>query len=156
VLHKLADPLGILYVGLPTGDVLEVPGVEKPQLEVVLQQVVDRLPVDPGGFHAHQPHLKGSQPVPKQQEPSSGGSELPDLLVKALALVGDPHTRGDRGLVHVEPGASLDDPFHISLPSVACRAPIVAKRNLFSRESGVRALIVRQQFGVPEAPASHC
>jgi hypothetical protein len=93
-----------------------VAGVEKPQLEVVLQQVVDRLPVDPCCFHAHQPHLKGSQPVPKQQEPSSGGSELSDLLVKALALVGNPYARSNRGLVNVEPGASLGDPFHIFSP----------------------------------------
>jgi hypothetical protein len=35
VLHKLADPLSVLDVGLPAGDVLEVPGVKKPQLEVV-------------------------------------------------------------------------------------------------------------------------
>ncbi len=53
MLYQLADPLGVLYVGLPTGDVLEVPGVKKPQLKVVLQQIVDGLPVDPGGFHAH-------------------------------------------------------------------------------------------------------
>src|SRR5215203_5955244 len=32
---------------------------------------------------------------------------------------------------------------------------LVARRSLFSKESGVRAL-ARQQFGVPEAPASHC
>ncbi len=34
--------------------------------------------------------------------------------MKALALVGDPHARSNRSLVHVEPGASLDDPFHDS------------------------------------------
>src|SRR5215207_3357358 len=125
VLHKLADPLGVLDVGLPTGDVLEVPGVEKPQLEVVLQHVVDGLPVHSGGFHAHQPHPKGSQPVPQQQESSSGGGELSDLLVEALALVGDPHTRSNRGLVHVEPGTSFDEPVQIlSLRS----------KNLFRRQ----------------------
>src|SRR3712207_7379800 len=31
-----------------------------------------------------------------------------------ISPVGDPHARSNRGLVHVEPGASLDDPFHIS------------------------------------------
>jgi hypothetical protein len=99
-----------------------VAGVEKPQLEVVLQHIVDRLPVDACGLHTHQRHLEGSQPIPEQQKPSSGGSELPDLLVKTLALVRDPHARSDRALVHVEPGASLDDPFHsVSLPF--CRVP---------------------------------
>src|SRR5215203_2444787 len=68
VLYQLADPLSVLDVGLPAGNVLEVPGVEKPQLEVVFEHVVDGLPVDPGSFHAHQPHLKGSQPVPEHQE----------------------------------------------------------------------------------------
>ena len=47
MLYQLADPLSDLNVGLPTGDVLEMPGVEKPALEVALQQVVDWLPVDP-------------------------------------------------------------------------------------------------------------
>src|SRR5215212_1541456 len=70
VLHELANPLGVLDVGLPAWDVLEVAGIEKPQLEVVLQHVVDGLPVDPGGFHAHQRHLKGSQPTSEQQQPS--------------------------------------------------------------------------------------
>src|SRR5829696_7103642 len=102
VLHELADPLGVLDVSLPARDVLEVPGIEKPQHEVVFQHVVDGLPVDPGGLHAYQPHLEGSQPVPQQQQPSSGGGELPNLLTKSPALLGDPHARGDRALVHVE------------------------------------------------------
>jgi hypothetical protein len=58
VLDEPADPLSVFDVGLPAGDVLEVPSVKKPALEVVLQQIVDGLPVDPGGFHAYQPHLK--------------------------------------------------------------------------------------------------
>ena len=53
VLNQLADPLGVFDVGLPAGDVLEVPSVEKPQLEVVLQQVIDWLPVDACSLHTH-------------------------------------------------------------------------------------------------------
>ena len=41
MLDELADPLGVLNVGLPAGDVLEVLGVKKPALEVVFEQVVD-------------------------------------------------------------------------------------------------------------------
>ena len=125
MLNQLADPRRVLNIGFPTWDVLEVAGVEKPQLEIVFEHVVDGLPVDACSLHTHQRHLEGSQPVPKQQEPSSGGGELPDLLVKALALVGDPHPRSNRGLVHVEPGTSFDEPVQIlSLRS----------KNLFRRQ----------------------
>jgi hypothetical protein len=46
VLYQPADPFGVLNVRLSAGHVLEVSGVEKPQLEVVFEHVVDRLPVD--------------------------------------------------------------------------------------------------------------
>src|SRR5215204_2677824 len=153
VLHELANPLGVLNVGLPTGDILEVPGVQKPTLEVVLQQVVDRLPIDTGGLHAYQLDLEGGQPVSKLEQSLGGGSELPDLLVRrATTLSGDLHARGDRRLVHVEPTAPFDYSIHLSL-SLRPETSSAAGRSLFRRESGVRAL--RQQFGVPEAPASH-
>jgi len=44
VLDQLADPLGVLDVGLAAGDVAQVAGVEQPALEVVFEQVVHRLP----------------------------------------------------------------------------------------------------------------
>jgi hypothetical protein len=47
MLEQLAQPLGILDVGLAPGDVLDVLSVDQEQLEVVLQQVVDRLPIRP-------------------------------------------------------------------------------------------------------------
>jgi hypothetical protein len=40
-------------------DILHVPGVEKPQLEVIFEQVVDGLPIGTGGLHAHQLDLEG-------------------------------------------------------------------------------------------------
>jgi len=45
VLEQLAKPLGVLDIGLSTGHVLHVLGVDQPKLEVVFEQVVDRLPV---------------------------------------------------------------------------------------------------------------
>ncbi len=115
MLNKLADPFGILDVCLPAGDVLEVLGIKKPQLEVIFEQVVDGLPIDPCCLHAHQLDLEGGQPVSKLQQSLGGGSELPDLLVrKATTLSGDSHARGERRLVHVEPAAPFDDSFHLS------------------------------------------
>ena len=73
-----------------------------------------------------------------------------DLLMESPALLRDPHARSDRALVHVEPGASLDDPFHTCLPSVACRAYFTSPRGASSLKSLVFVL-VRQQFVVPEA-----
>src|SRR5215208_927346 len=53
VLKELADPLGVFDVGLPAGDILEVVSIQKPALEVLFKQIVDRLPVNTGGLHAH-------------------------------------------------------------------------------------------------------
>jgi hypothetical protein len=91
-----------------------VPGVEKPQLEVVFEQVVDGLPIGTGGLHAHQLDLEGGQPVPKPQQPPGGGCKLSDLLMALTRLTGYSHARGDRGLMHVEPAAAFDYSLHCS------------------------------------------
>jgi hypothetical protein len=41
VLEQLANPLGVFNIGLPAGDVLEMPSVKKSALEAVFEQVVD-------------------------------------------------------------------------------------------------------------------
>jgi hypothetical protein len=131
VLYELADPLGILYVGLLTRNVLHMPGVQQPALEVLFEHVVDRLPVRPRGLHPNQLDLEGGQPVPKPQEPSCRGVELADLLVRLLVLLlsgADPHARGDRGFMHVESGTPLNDPFQAPLPSLGMRFPARRRR----------------------------
>jgi hypothetical protein len=70
VVSELADPLGVLGVGLPAGDVLHMPGVQQPALEVVFEHVSrqassrHRWPPSPPELD-----LESSQPVPKLQQP---------------------------------------------------------------------------------------
>jgi hypothetical protein len=51
VLEQLADPLGVAHVRLAARDVAQLLGVQKPALPVVLEQVVDRPPVDAARLH---------------------------------------------------------------------------------------------------------
>jgi hypothetical protein len=48
VLEQLAEPLGVLDVGLSAGHIVDVLGIHQQQVEIVLHQVVDRLPPTPG------------------------------------------------------------------------------------------------------------
>jgi hypothetical protein len=63
VLEQLAKPLGVLDVGLAAGHVLHVLGVHEPELEVVFEQVVDRLPVDAGGLHRDVGDAEALEPI---------------------------------------------------------------------------------------------
>jgi hypothetical protein len=56
VAEQVADPLGVPHVGLAAGDRLDVVGVADDQLEVALEDRVDRLPVDPGALHCDVRH----------------------------------------------------------------------------------------------------
>src|SRR5215207_7637825 len=69
MLHQPADPFGIFHVRLSAGHVLEVPGVQKPALEVIFEQVVDGLPVDSCSLHAHQCNSERGEPIPQLQKP---------------------------------------------------------------------------------------
>ena len=68
MLEQLAQPLRVLHVGLAPGHVLDVLGVDQQQLEVVLEQVVDGLPVDARGLHRHVRDAETLQPVAQRQQ----------------------------------------------------------------------------------------
>jgi hypothetical protein len=61
VLEQLAQPLRIGHIGLAPRHVLDLAGVAEQKLEVVLEQVPDRLPVDAGSLHRHVRHAKTLQ-----------------------------------------------------------------------------------------------
>ena len=135
-----------------------MPGVKKPQFEVlVLQHVVEGLPVHPRCLHPHQLYLKGSQPVPKIQEPSCRGGELPRLLIGFFALAGcDPNAGGYGGFMHIETGAAFDYPLQNPSPSFAEHIlGVVAEGSLLWLWSLVCVLNSRQQFGVPKRLPRH-
>jgi hypothetical protein len=63
VLKQLAEPLGVLDVGLAAGHVLDVLGVNEPELEVVLEQVIDRPPLDARRLHRDVRDAEPHEPV---------------------------------------------------------------------------------------------
>jgi hypothetical protein len=63
VLDHLRDPGRVGHVGLAAGHVVQMLGVDQPHLELVFEQVVHGLPVDPGGLHPGPGHPVLGQPV---------------------------------------------------------------------------------------------
>jgi hypothetical protein len=119
VLGQLADPLGVADVGLATRHVAHVAGVQEPAVELSFENVEDRLPIDPGGLHAHPGDAQGDQPVTQGEQVLGEGGEARDL---GLAFVrrswsGDTDAGHDRVLVHIEPRTALDDDLHGQPPS---------------------------------------
>jgi hypothetical protein len=118
VLEQLAEPLGVPDVGLATGHVLDVLGVDEPELEVVLEQVVDRLPVDAGRLHRDVGDAEPLEPVAQRQQLAGHRRELCAELRAAALPVGHMRAGGDLLLVDIERRAALENPFHRYLPRI--------------------------------------
>jgi hypothetical protein len=97
-------------------------GIEQPRLEVVLEQGVHWLPVDPRRLHAHDGDAEGGQPVAQDQQAGRGRAEGLGLLVARAVLAGYPHAGGDRVLVDVESAQRSIIRSTASLLSVARRS----------------------------------
>ena len=57
VAQQVGNPFGILHVGLAPRHGLHVAGVDHHHGELLLQEIVDRFPVDPGALHRHLGHF---------------------------------------------------------------------------------------------------
>jgi hypothetical protein len=145
VLDQLADPHRVGHVGLAAGDVLEVLGVQQPHLEVVLQQVVHRLPIDPGRLHADHGNPEAGQPVAQQHQPRGRGPKRPGLGSASALVARHPHRGGDRCLVDVQPGAALDQPLHRSSSTLDSNG--VARRSLMIKS--LRSVLAATVRGAP-------
>ena len=61
---QVTDPLAVGDIGLPARHILEMARIDEEHLEAAgLQDLVDRNPVHPGGFHGHTGHATGRQPI---------------------------------------------------------------------------------------------
>ena len=138
--QQVGDPLGVpvsstgqaLHVGLAPRHRLHVPGIDHHHAELVLQYVVDRLPVDPGALHRHLGYLMARQPVGQGQQVLGHGGKAAHLL----ALRGDDAGRHPL-LVHVQPAAPLVNGIHLPAPSVDGCRPAGDRR---TRDFTMRAL----------------
>jgi hypothetical protein len=112
-LGHLAQPDRVELVGLgPPRQVLDVAGVDQPDLQAVrLQQIEHRLPVVAGGLQHHPGHPQPGQPVGQRQQRAGHRRVGRDLLQPPgpLALAGHPHTAGQLGLADIQRRDPLDE-----------------------------------------------
>jgi hypothetical protein len=99
--HELLQPLTILYVALAPPHVLHLPRIDEPDCQpALLEHLVNRYPVDSGGFERHDIDAAREQPVGHRVQVTGHRAELAHRLV-----VGRP---GDRypvaGRAHIDPG----------------------------------------------------
>ena len=80
-LRELAQPRRIRHIGLTTGNLLHVTGVDQQQLEVVLQNRPDRLPIHAGRFHRDLRHAVRLKPIRQRQQPRNRRRELREMLL---------------------------------------------------------------------------
>ena len=112
VSNQIGDPLGILHIGLAPRHVADVPGVADDQLEMPLEDGVDRAPVDARALHPDVRHSRFPQPVPQRFEVARHGAKRPHLLVRLRPRRADQKARHERLLMHVQTTTSLDDRLH--------------------------------------------
>jgi hypothetical protein len=92
-------------------------GVHEPELVVVFEQVVDRLPIDARGLHRDVGDAETLEPVSEREQLGGHGRELGAQLGALALLVGFVDAGGDLVLVDVERAAALEHAFHHSPPS---------------------------------------
>ena len=95
---ELAQPLTVLDIALAAWHVLDVAGIDEQDLEPTrLEDVVDRDPVDAGGFHGHTGDATGDEPV---GQPLEVGREGPERLHRGRIPIGwDGHEMFGRATV---------------------------------------------------------
>src|SRR5436190_4351819 len=109
--------------------------VQKPALEALLEQVVDRLPVAAGRLHPDQRHPVTPQPIGQRHQPARRRLERARLLQPLATTTGHPYGRGNRVLVHIQAGAALDEAIHRS-PSLPLDGTNTARRSLVTKNLG--------------------
>ncbi len=82
------------------------------QVEVSLQDGIDRAPIDARALHADMRHPRRLQPVPQGFEVARHRSKRAHLLARSNARRADHKARYDRLLMHVQPTTPLDERSH--------------------------------------------
>ena len=108
---QLAEPLAVLDVALAAGDVLDVAGIDQEDFEAAgFEDVVDRDPVDAGGFHGDAGDATRDEPVGEAFEVRGEGPEglngrrVPIGRDRHIVLAGAAVDAGDIDLDAVENG----------------------------------------------------
>lgn len=115
MLEKLSDPFAILDVRLPTGNLLDVPGIDEEDLETPLENVPDGLPEHSRGLHRHVRDAGFGHPIRQSKQVRGHRRERPNLGVELAVLPDDPAARNDGLLMDVQTTATPVHYLHGSL-----------------------------------------
>src|SRR6185369_30572 len=113
VRQQVGDPHRVVDVGLTTGNVANVGRVGEHQLEVSLEDVPDRLPVNAGRLHGYVRAIVPVEPVREREQVPCRGAERLHFL-RHLAVGHDAGACDHRVLVNVEASAASVQDFHRS------------------------------------------
>src|SRR6266567_4052846 len=113
--EQLCKPFGIVFVGLPSGHVLDVLRISHHDLHVTFENLVYGHPVNARALHDHVRTPFAHQPFAQLDQISFVRSEP---LLELLALVSgkDQQTHHEQAFVHIDSGTSLDHHFHTAPP----------------------------------------
>jgi hypothetical protein len=112
VAQQLAQPLGILDVGLAPRHVADVLGVADNDLDVPFQNRVDRLPEHPGALHRDMAHAAFPQPVAQRFKIRRHRAEGPELLAAPPARLADQDAAHHGLLMNIQTGPALMQNVH--------------------------------------------
>jgi hypothetical protein len=112
VAQQLGDPLSILDIALSSRHRFHVGGVGDDQLEVALQQIIDRHPVVACGFHGHMGDLLLFEPLKHLHHLGRGGAKALGFAHRILARLAFEHAGHRRALMHVEARTTTIFNFH--------------------------------------------
>jgi len=107
VAQQVRQPLGVLDIGLATGNRLDVIGIDDEDLALLFQQVEHRTPVRPRRLHDHRPTIRCSQPVGERQQIVGHGAVGAHLLVDRPIRRRHQQAGHDKPLVNIQPAAAL-------------------------------------------------
>ena len=98
---ELLDPLAVEDIGLATGNILDVTGVDQEYLKAALvEDFVDGNPIDASGLHSHGVDAAGLEPISQGMQGTGVGLEAPD----GLCATAFGHSDIDFGRTDVETG----------------------------------------------------
>ena len=87
---QVAEPLAIRDVTFPARDILHVAGIHEEDGEATcVEDLVERDPVHPGGFHRDTGHAAGRQPVGQAMEITGERRERSDRRGVTIGRDGD-------------------------------------------------------------------
>ena len=116
--EQIADPAGILAVGLVALHGFGVLGMGENDLAGLFEDVEHRNPVLPRRFHAHLRAVQTGKPFREFSQTLGKGSEACFVILSDIAGIGDTNAGKDPSLVNVKAAAVVSDDFEHGVPPV--------------------------------------